>query len=716
MRDLELRRQSLHWLVFSGLLAALLAAPAPARCSPRLLFTFGQSRPNTPTTFGWITGMAVDSVSGDIFVPGPQIRRFDANGNFLLGFGSCPDCRGIEVDLATHDIYAAEGSSARVLQYTRDGQAVRQWGSPGTGNGQFASVFDVAVDADQGQVFVIDGTRVQVFDRAGNFLRAWGSVGTSPGQFSGLPGPYGIAFDPATRTVWTSDAPYDWIQAFDEFGTLLRGWDDGGGGRAQGEMRWVRNIDVDAAGNVYECDSDNERVQIFDPLGAFVDEFRGPHDLQNGPFHPRAIAVNRITGEKWVAAAYANRVDKFGADNDHRFSIGNRERDGPIFYTPLSLTVSQVTGDVFVHDTSHFLIKRFTATGEFLNQWGGPRPLDIYADGTFGFDAALLFDRRLIPLATDWIGMPWVAGTGNHYRGDPHLWVLRRFGPFGELLQGFKPDRTPGQDYQENAAGLAVDSASGGFYVSDTLIDRVRFHGADGRLISSIPVPGSSGLALRGDTLYVVAAGSQTVRKYDRSGTLLDEWGDPGQFAFAKGSGIALDSVGNVYVADTGHHSVQVLGPDGSFIESFGSYGKAPGQFRSPFGVAVHEATDTLYVVDSLNDRVQAFALETSPECFDGIDNDGDQLADFPADPGCTLHGHSESPACNDGIDNDGDGGIDFDGDPPDVHCRAGWTASELEAPACGFGFEVSLLLAPLEPLLRRRASGRLGPTFDTTP
>jgi hypothetical protein len=56
--------------------------------------------------------------------------------------------------------------------------------------------------------------------------------------------------------------------------------------------------------------------------------------------------------------------------------------------------------------------------------------------------------------------------------------------------------------------------------------------------------------------------------------------------------------------------------------------------------------------------------------CDDGIDNDGDGLRDYPADPGCASpSAATESPECDDGIDNDGDGGIDTDGNPPDPEC-----------------------------------------------
>ena len=57
------------------------------------------------------------------------------------------------------------------------------------------------------------------------------------------------------------------------------------------------------------------------------------------------------------------------------------------------------------------------------------------------------------------------------------------------------------------------------------------------------------------------------------------------------------------------------------------------------------------------------------PQCSDGVDNDGDGMIDFPADPGCTSatdDTEDSTPAaqCMDGRDNDGDGKIDYPEDP----------------------------------------------------
>ena len=67
------------------------------------------------------------------------------------------------------------------------------------------------------------------------------------------------------------------------------------------------------------------------------------------------------------------------------------------------------------------------------------------------------------------------------------------------------------------------------------------------------------------------------------------------------------------------------------------------------------------------------------PRCDDGIDDDGDGLADFPSDPGCdspTDVSETGVAACDDGFDNDADGLTDY---PADPDCSS--VTDRLEAP-----------------------------------
>ena len=78
-----------------------------------------------------------------------------------------------------------------------------------------------------------------------------------------------------------------------------------------------------------------------------------------------------------------------------------------------------------------------------------------------------------------------------------------------------------------------------------------------------------------------------------------------GQFKYPHGA--ALDSSGNLWVADTGNNRVSEFTAAGSFIRQFGTAGTSNGQFNEPMDVAV-TPEGNIWVTDALNHRVQEFS------------------------------------------------------------------------------------------------------------
>lgn len=114
--------------------------------------------------------------------------------------------------------------------------------------------------------------------------------------------------------------------------------------------------------------------------------------------------------------------------------------------------------------------------------------------------------------------------------------------------------------------------------------------------------------------------------------------------------------------------------------------------------------------------RCDIGAFEADRQCANGIDDDGDGLADFPADPGCaSATGTTEVGQCQNGRDDDGDGRVDHDGGaaynggiafaPIDPQC-AGKPFRKREAASCGLGAELVVALSFWR-TRRRRAAGR---------
>jgi hypothetical protein len=81
---------------------------------------------------------------------------------------------------------------------------------------------------------------------------------------------------------------------------------------------------------------------------------------------------------------------------------------------------------------------------------------------------------------------------------------------------------------------------------------------------------------------------------------------------FAEIRSIALDPRGGVWVADVGDHRLTRWADDGAFLEERGRVGSGPGEFRTPYSVAVHQGM--LQVLDIENSRMVSFPLEAGAD------------------------------------------------------------------------------------------------------
>jgi len=124
---------------------------------------------------------------------------------------------------------------------------------------------------------------------------------------------------------------------------------------------------------------------------------------------------------------------------------------------------------------------------------------------------------------------------------------------------------------------------------------------------------GTGGAAAKGTTAYNSAYtpfyfsnSGQILRSDDLNGTNLISYGtqgsDVGQFYGAYG--IALDSAGRIYVADTyNSRVVRIDDMNGTNWTTFGTSGSAVGQFMNPSGISVDSA-GRIYVMDTGNNQL----------------------------------------------------------------------------------------------------------------
>lgn len=109
--------------------------------------------------------------------------------------------------------------------------------------------------------------------------------------------------------------------------------------------------------------------------------------------------------------------------------------------------------------------------------------------------------------------------------------------------------------------------------------------------------------------IYVADTMNSRIEKFDSNGKFKTNWDSSdgtasGQFKYPQG--IAVDSLGNVYVADTDNNCIQKFDNKGKFITKWGSQFNSNGQLSSPQDVAV-DSSGNVYVADYNNNCIQKF-------------------------------------------------------------------------------------------------------------
>jgi DNA-binding beta-propeller fold protein YncE len=159
---------------------------------------------------------------------------------------------------AQGNIYVADGyGNARVAKYDRNGRWIKNWGSRGSGQGQFNILHGIAIDA-QGNVYVGDegNKRVQVFDSEGTFKTQFANVG-APTALCITRGPQQVLYVAHTGDPdGMEDAA---IYKVDLKGTVLGKF--GSAGKLPKEFGLVNSIDCRNENELLVGELSNWRVQ-----------------------------------------------------------------------------------------------------------------------------------------------------------------------------------------------------------------------------------------------------------------------------------------------------------------------------------------------------------------------------------------------------------------------------------------------------------------------
>ena len=197
-------------------------------------------------------------------------------GSYGSGNGQFMNPRGIAVD-SSGNVFVADYDNHRIQKFTYDGVYITQWGSYGSGNNHLKYPEGVAVDtsgnvyvADTGRAYyggsgpiyelIVDSNhRILKFTSNGVFITQWGSYGSGNGQFYL---PRGVAVD-LSGNVYVADTGNSRILKFTSDGVYITKW--GSYGSEDGQFYGPYGVTVDTSGNVYVADTVNLRIQKFAP-------------------------------------------------------------------------------------------------------------------------------------------------------------------------------------------------------------------------------------------------------------------------------------------------------------------------------------------------------------------------------------------------------------------------------------------------------------------
>ncbi|MBI3416374.1 MAG: hypothetical protein HY043_13850 [Verrucomicrobia bacterium] len=526
---------------------------------------------------------------------------------------------GLALDDAGN-LYVADRDNFVIRKVSNSGVVTTFTGTAGSSNSvdgvgtqaRFYQIFGIARDKE-GNLYAVDSldplnlpnsvnATIRKITSDGVVTTLAGST-NSAGSTDGLGSearfnaPRGIAVD-ALGNVYVGDYGNHTIRKITGAGLVttvagsagVAGVDDGAGSAARFNRPY--GIAVDGSGNLYVTDRLNDTIRTITndgvvktlagspPHGGFTDG-SGNVARFNSPLDVKLSAE----GNLYVADTDNELIRKVSQNGEVTTLAGKRGVIGPIdgvgnkatFNKPSQVAVD-ASGNVYVADSFSHSIRKITPDGvvaTFAGSWSRIGSTDgSSSDATFTNPSGIAADS-----------------VGNLFVSDINNYTIRKISTDGLVttLAG-TPNRIGGVDGAGPAArfrspqGLAVDT-SGSIYVADTLNNSIRKVTSDG-VVSSLagrPAPDSAGFA-------------------DAAGT---------NAHFKRPTGVAVDATGNVYVADTLNNLIRKITKDGVVTTVGGQAGIAgsadgigsAAQFSSPSGIAV-DSQGNLYVADSLNNRV----------------------------------------------------------------------------------------------------------------
>ncbi|PZF71893.1 NHL domain-containing protein [Taibaiella soli] len=599
--------------------------------------------------------------AANISVTSPNAVAVDAAGNAYVTDGGNSIIRKITpAGIAT--VIAGTGTPG----YNGDGGLAQ--------NAQLNGPNGITIDP-AGNIYVADyyNYRVRRIDAVTGIITSVAGTGTSgynndniPANTAQLKSPAGVALDTAGNIYIAEASGYRIRKITVSTGIITTiagvgtsGNTGDGAAATLAKLNTPRSISVDIAGNVYIADNGNYKIRRVDVVTGNISTIAGIGT--NGSAGDGAAATLAQVNPMGVVVDANNNV-YIADNNNHKI----RKIDGTTgIITTISGTGTALsTGDGGLASLAQVNSPRGltrTASGSmYIAEYGGNRVRVI--DGSSGIITTLAGNGNYsyggdggLPVNSQLSGPVGVStdGAGNVYISDQGNKKVRKATHSTNIIDGFAGTGVQGASGDGGLAvaaqlnlmgGTAVD-ANGNTYIADWNNHKIRKVDAVTGNISTIAGTGGTGftgdggqataanlynpnsVAILGNFLYIADGSNQVIRQVDLStgiiGTVAGTGGiggltgDGGPATSAKlntPSGVAVDTAGNIYIADYGNHKIRKVSRASGIITTIAGTGTGgfsgdsslatAAQIKHPRGLAV-DINNNLYIADVDNNRVR---------------------------------------------------------------------------------------------------------------
>ena len=457
-------------------------------------------------------------------------------------------------------------------------------------------------DGSSHSVYLVDDTTAALSRVAGNGTSGFSGDGGQATQAQ-LNNPKGV-WKNVFGSIYIADTDNHRIRKVDLNGNITTvagngspGFSGDGGAATDATLRLPTTLAADSQGNIYVADTDNHCIRKIDTAGTIttvagtggVSGYSGDGGTATAARldSPQGVAID-AAGNIYIADTGNGRIRKVETDGDIKRIAGctsgfGCRNDDPWFamYTILSsprgIYVDNTSGLIYFADSDHHRIRCFQE-GSWGLIWG------VAGNGSSGYsgDGGAATSAQL--------DRPWSAAiksTGELVVADWMNACLRQVDNAGDITTA-----TAKGDPGYNQPAQVVMDASGNVYIADTVNNRIRKLDAAGK-VTTVAGTGAAGFS-----------------------------GDGGQATAAQlniPEGLALDASGNIYIADTGNHTIRKVDSAGdiSTVAGTGLAGDSgdggsatAALLNGPKGVYV-DTSDNIYIADTQNCRIRMVSAST---------------------------------------------------------------------------------------------------------